>query len=103
MDRQNEVTDLLLELSNGKEDAAAKLIPVVYDELKRLARAYMRRERVDHTLQTTALVHEAYLRLVRQKSVKWQGRAHFFGIAAQLMRRISNSIMRGTAYVRSAW
>ena len=83
-----DVTDLLSELSEGKQDAAEKLIPVVYDELKRLARSYMRRERADHTLQTTALVHEAYLRLVRQKSVRWQGRAHFYGIAAQLMRRI---------------
>jgi RNA polymerase sigma factor (TIGR02999 family) len=88
MDAQADVTDLLLELSHGKQDAAEKLIPVVYEELKRLARSYMRRERSDHTLQTTALVHEAYLRLVRQKGVQWQGRAHFFGIAAQLMRRI---------------
>jgi RNA polymerase sigma factor (TIGR02999 family) len=88
MDAQADVTDLLLELSKGKQDAAEKLIPVVYEELKRLARSYMRRERRDHTLQTTALVHEAYLRLVRQKEVRWQGRAHFYGIAAQLMRRI---------------
>lgn len=83
-----DATELLLELSRGNEVAAEKLVPLVYDELKRLARAHMRRERPDHTLQTTALVHEAYLRLVRQEEVRWQGRSHFFGIAAQVMRRI---------------
>ena len=88
VDAQADVTDLLLELTQGNQEAAQKLIPVVYEELKRLARGYMRREPPDHTLQTTALVHEAYLRLVRQIGVKWQSRAHFFGIAAQLMRRI---------------
>ena len=65
-----------------------ELMPVVYDELRRLAQKYLSRERADHTLQTTALVHEAYLRLVDQKSVNWQNRAQFFGIAAQMMRRI---------------
>jgi RNA polymerase sigma-70 factor, ECF subfamily len=88
MDNQADVTDLLLELTQGNQNAAEKLIPLVYDELKRLARGYMRRERPGHTLQTTALVHEAYIKLVRQERVRWEGRAHFFGIAAKLMRRI---------------
>jgi RNA polymerase sigma factor (TIGR02999 family) len=92
---QADVTALLSELTQGNQEAAEKLIPVVYDELKRLARAYMRRERPDHTLQTTALVHEAYLKLVRQQAVNWQGRSHFFGIAAQLMRRILIDHARG--------
>ena len=83
-----EVTALLSELAKGNQTAAEKLIPLVYDELKRLARARMRRERPDHTLQTTALVHEAYLKLIRQQDVRWQGRSHFVGIAAQLMRRV---------------
>jgi len=89
------VTALLAELTRGNPEAADKLVPLVYDELKRLARGYMRHERPDHTLQTTALVHEAYLRLVRQRSMSWQGRAHFFGIAAQLMRRILIDHARG--------
>jgi len=89
MDSASEdVTLLLIELTNGDEDAASKLIPLVYDELHRLAKRYMRRERSGHTLQTTALVNEAYLRLVEQHSVRWQSRAHFFAIAAQMMRRI---------------
>jgi RNA polymerase sigma factor (TIGR02999 family) len=79
---------LLSEIASGNEEAKEKLVPLVYDELKRVARSYMRRERPDHTLQTTALVHETYLKLVEQRDVKWQGRSHFFGIAAQLMRRI---------------
>jgi RNA polymerase sigma factor (TIGR02999 family) len=86
--QQPDVTILLRQLTDGDQQAAEKLIPLVYDELKRLARSYMRRERQDHTLQTTALVHEAYLKLVRQQATSWQGRSHFFGIAAQLMRRI---------------
>lgn len=90
-----DVTELLSALANGSPNAAEKLMPCVYDELKRLARTYMRRERSDHTLQTTALVHEAYLRLVRQKAVHWQGRSHFFGIAAQLMRRVLVDHARG--------
>jgi RNA polymerase sigma-70 factor (ECF subfamily) len=90
-----DVTALLSQLTQGNNEASEKLIPLVYDELKRLARAYMRRERPDHTLQTTALVHEAYLRLVRQQAVNWQGRSHFFGIAAQLMRRILIDHARG--------
>ena len=83
-----EVAGLLLEYAHGSQEAADKLIPVVYDELKRLARSYMRRENPSHTLQTTALVNEAYLKLIRQKDVNWRGRAHFIGVAAQLMRRI---------------
>ena len=90
-----EVTELLSALAGGSPTAAEKLIPLVYDELKRLARSYMRRERQDHTLQTTALVHEAYLKLVRQRATNWQGRSHFFGVAAQLMRRILTDHARG--------
>jgi len=83
-----QVTQLLIDWSNGDKAAVDKLIPLVYDELRRLARYYMRRERAGATLQTTALVNEAYMRLVDQKNVQWQNRAHFFAIAAQLMRRI---------------
>ena len=85
---EQDVTALLVEIANGNQAAQEKLVPLVYDQLKRLARRYMRRERTDHTLQTTALVHEAYLKLVGQHSPHWQGRAQFYGIAAQLMRRI---------------
>ena len=83
-----EVTRILRAWGNGDQQALDKLIPVVYSELRRLAGRYLRRERPDHTLQATALVHEAYLRLVDQRRVSWQNRAHFFGVAAQLMRRI---------------
>ena len=82
------VTQLLVELSNGNHAVVDALLPLIYDELRNLAANYLRRERRDHTLQPTALVHEAYLRLVDQRSVNWQNRAHFFGVAAQLMRRI---------------
>lgn len=82
------VTQLLIELSNGDRDAVDILLPVIYDELRKLAANYLRRERPDHTLQPTALVHEAYLRLVDQTRVNWQNRAHFFGVAAQIMRRL---------------
>jgi RNA polymerase sigma-70 factor (ECF subfamily) len=85
---KEEVTLLLGQLAKGNESAASKLIPIVYDELRRLAASYMRRERPDHTLQPTALVNEAYLKLIEQREVDWQGRGHFFGIAAQIMRRI---------------
>ena len=95
MSESHEVTLLLSALTNGEDRAASKLIPLVYDELRRLAGSYMRRERVDHTLQATALVHEAYLKLIEQRSVNWQSRAHFFGIAAQLMRRILIDHARG--------
>ena len=83
-----DVTILLRDLANGDQRAASQLMPLVYEELRRLAARYMRTERADHTLQATALVHEAYLKLVKQRSVNWQNRAHFFGIAATLMRRI---------------
>jgi RNA polymerase sigma-70 factor, ECF subfamily len=89
------VTALLLELTQGNQAAAEKLVPLVYDELKRMAQRYMRRERSDHTLQTTALVHEAYLKLIQQRDVNWQSRSHFFGIAAHLMRRILLDHARG--------
>jgi RNA polymerase sigma-70 factor, ECF subfamily len=90
-----EVTALLGELSKGNADAGPRLIPLVYEELRRMADRYMRRERSDHTLQTTALVHEAYLKLVDQHSVTWQSRAHFFGVAAQVMRRVLVDHARG--------
>jgi RNA polymerase sigma factor (TIGR02999 family) len=82
------VTGLLRAWGQGDLEAREKLIGVVYEDLRRRAAAYLRRERVDHTLQPTALVHEAYLRLLGQQRVVWQNRAHFFGIAAQIMRRI---------------
>jgi RNA polymerase sigma factor (TIGR02999 family) len=82
------VTALLGEWSRGNHDALNQLLPLVYAELRRVATRQLRSERPDHTLQPTALVHEAYLRLVDQRQVDWQGRAHFFGVAAQVMRRI---------------
>ncbi len=82
------VTQLLLKWSKGDKKASEELIPLVYDELRRVAQKYLSRERPDHTLQATALVHEAYLRLVDQTNVDWQDRAHFFGLASQMMRHI---------------
>ena len=82
------VTRLLLEWSDGDGQALTRLIPLVYDELRRIAGQYLRRERAGHTLQPTAVVHEAYLKLVGQRRVRWQNRAHFFAVAAQLIRRI---------------
>lgn len=90
-----DVTILLSELVKGDEAAASKLFPLLYDELRRLAGNYMRRERGDHTLQPTALVNEAYIKLVQQRSIDWQGRAHFFGIAARVMRTILVDHARG--------
>lgn len=84
-----DVTELLIEWGDGDAAALDRLMPLVYDELHRLAEGYMRRERPGHTLQPTALVHEAYLQLVDQKRVRWQNRCHFFAVAAQLMRRIT--------------
>ncbi|MFL6228568.1 MAG: sigma-70 family RNA polymerase sigma factor [Pyrinomonadaceae bacterium] len=84
----HEVTRLLVQLTDGDHDALDALLPLVYAELRRLAASYLRRERDGHTLQPTALVHEAYLRLIDQTQVRWQNRAHFFGVAAQMMRRI---------------
>ena len=83
-----EVTELLQQWSDGRQEALDRLLPQIYAELRRLAASYLRRERPDHTLQATALVHEAFLKLVDQRAVRWQNRAHFFGIAAQAMRRI---------------
>jgi RNA polymerase sigma factor (TIGR02999 family) len=83
-----EVTKLLVASSAGDRAAMDQLMPLVYDELRRLAQSYLRDERPGHTLQGTALVHEAYLRLIDQKSVQWQNRAHFFALASQMIRRI---------------
>lgn len=88
MTTQHEITRLLADWSNGDRQALEKLTPLVYDELRRLAGRYLRQERAGHTLQSTALVHEAYMKLVGQNNVRWQNRAHFFGIAAQMIRRI---------------
>jgi RNA polymerase sigma factor (TIGR02999 family) len=90
-----DVTQLLQDWSSGNKAALDSLTPVVYDELRRLANVYLRRERQDHTLQATALVHEAYMKLVDQRQVRWQNRAHFFGIAAQMIRRILVDHARG--------
>ena len=83
-----EITQLLKRLSGGDRAAESRLVPLVYAELRRLAARYMWRERRDHTLQPTALVHEAYLKLIEQRRVSWQSRTHFFCVAARLMRRI---------------
>lgn len=85
---QPEITQLLLDWRNGEASAFERLMPIVYDELRRLAGAFMRRQSPGHTLQTTALVNEAYLRLIDSDKVNWQSRTHFFAISAQLMRRI---------------
>jgi RNA polymerase sigma-70 factor, ECF subfamily len=102
-----DVTELLVDWSKGDQEALNKLIPLVYDELHRLASRYLRRERPDHTLQTTALVHEAYLRLVNEKNGNWQNRVQFFAVASQLMRHIlvdyargHNAAKRGGDYVK---
>lgn len=84
----NSVTQLLINWNKGDQSALEKLLPMIYQELHLLASRYLRRERANHTIQTTALVHEAYLRLIDQNQVQWQNRAHFFAIAAQMMRRI---------------
>jgi len=84
----HEITQLLLAWHDGDSDALDQLVPLVETELRRLARTYMSRERVSHTLQTTALINEAFVRLIDARNVQWQSRAHFYGIAAQVMRRI---------------
>jgi RNA polymerase sigma factor (TIGR02999 family) len=84
----HELTELLLAWGNGDEEALAQIAPLVHAELYRLAKRYMSRERPDHLLQTSALINEAYVRLIDWKAVRWQNRAHFFGVAAQMMRRI---------------
>ena len=83
-----DLTQMLIQLSEGRAQVVDDILPLIYDELRRLAGNYLRRERSDHTLQPTALVHEAYLKLIDQTQVKWQNRAHFFGIAANIMRCI---------------
>ncbi|MBX7171673.1 MAG: sigma-70 family RNA polymerase sigma factor [Pyrinomonadaceae bacterium] len=86
--RRGEITEMLKACSGGNREAMNKLVPFVYQELHRQAHRYLNRERSNHTLQTTALVHEAYLRLIEYHSIDWQNRAHFFGMAANMMRRI---------------
>ncbi|OYT73344.1 MAG: RNA polymerase subunit sigma-70 [Chloracidobacterium sp. CP2_5A] len=90
-----DITQLLMDWQSGDESALARLMPVVYEELRRIAARAMRRESVEHTLQPTALVNEAYLRLIRQERADWRNRAHFFAIAAQMMRRILVDHVRG--------
>jgi len=97
-----QVTQLLQKWQEGNQEALEALMPLVYNELKRLAGSYLRRERPDHTLQSAALVNEAYLRLVDQTQTRWQNKAHFYGIAAQMMRRVladharsHNAVKRG--------
>lgn len=88
MSEQANITQLLQDYGAGKREVLDELFPLVYEELRRLAASRLRNERADHTLQATALVHEAYLRLIEQHSTNWQNRAHFFGLAAEMMRRI---------------
>ena len=95
VDPQTQVTQLLQQWQEGSNEALEALMPLVYKELKRLAGSYLRRERPDHTLQSAALVNEAYLRLVDQNETRWQNKAHFYGIAAQMMRRILADHARG--------
>jgi RNA polymerase sigma factor (TIGR02999 family) len=96
----HDVTQLLVAWSNGDADARDELMKVVYQELHRMAHHYMKRESPGHTLQTSALVNEAFLRMVDQKNVQWQNRAHFFGIAAQMMRRILVDYARQRRYAK---
>jgi len=95
-----EITQLLLAWSDGDQAALEKLTPLVYAELHRLAKGYMFGERLGHTLQTTALINEAFMRLIDWKNVRWQGRAHFFGVAAQVMRRILVDFARARHYAK---
>ena len=94
------VTQLLIEWRDGDQTSLDKLMPLVYEEMRRLAHYYMRRERAGHTLQTSALVNEAYLRLVDHKNMRWQNRAHFFAIAAQAMRRVLIDHARSRQYAK---
>jgi RNA polymerase sigma-70 factor, ECF subfamily len=87
-ERADPITGLLVRLREGNKEAEAELVPLVYNELHRLARRYMRGERQGHTLQTSALVNEAYMRLAGERDIAWKNRAHFFGVSAQIMRRI---------------
>jgi RNA polymerase sigma factor (TIGR02999 family) len=98
--QEHEITQLLAEWREGNQAALDDLYPLVYDELHRLARRYMSRERKGHTLQTTALINEAYVRLVDQRNVHWANRSHFFAISAQIMRRILIDHARRHAYAK---
>jgi len=89
------ITQILSELKSGKAGAIDELLPFVYQELRGLASVYLKNERANHTLQPTALVHEAYLKLIGQKEIEWQNRAHFFGVSARLMRQILIEYARG--------
>jgi RNA polymerase sigma-70 factor (ECF subfamily) len=95
-----DVTSLLNKLSAGDQEAAAQLVPLVYEELRHLAARRLRHERPGHTLQATALVHEAYVKLAAQRDAKWQNRAQFFGVASQVMRRILVDYARGQQRIR---
>jgi RNA polymerase sigma-70 factor (ECF subfamily) len=95
MSATHDVTGLLVQWANGNKEALDALTPLVYKELRRLAASHLRKERKSHTLQPTALVHEAYLRLVDQRNPNWQNRSHFFGVAARLMRQILVDHARG--------
>lgn len=97
---EHQITELLAKWSGGNQAALDELYPLVYDELHRLARRYMSRERRGHTLQTTALINEAYVRLVDQRNVQWANRSHFFAISAQIMRRILIDHARRHAYAK---
>ncbi|HEU4768847.1 MAG TPA: sigma-70 family RNA polymerase sigma factor [Pyrinomonadaceae bacterium] len=98
--QEHEITQLLAEWSGGNQAALDELYPLVYEELHRLARRYMSRERKGHTLQTTALINEAYVRLVDQRNVQWANRSHFFAISAQIMRRILIDHARRHGYAK---
>src|SRR5687767_9033116 len=98
--QEHEITQLLAEWREGNQEALDELYPLVYDELHRLARHYMSRERKGHTLQTTALINEAYVRLIDQKNVHWQNRSHFFAISARIMRRILVDHVRRRGYAK---
>ena len=97
---QKQITQMLVDWGNGDEAALEKLTPLVYDQLHRLARRYMTRERPGHTLQASALVNEAFIRLIDWKNVQWQNRAHFFGVSAQIMRRILVDFARSRDYAK---
>lgn len=104
LQQSGSITELLERFGRGQQEADAKLVSLVYDELHRLAVRYMRKERGDHTLQPTALVHEAYLRLASQRSKSWKSRSHFFAVAALLMRQILvDSARHRLAAKRGAW
>lgn len=98
----HEVTQLLIAWSNGDEAALEKLVPHIHAELHRIAKRYMGRERAGHALQTTALVNEAYLRLIDWKNARWENRAHFFGVSAQLMRRILVDFARKRPHIKES-